>query len=57
VADNEASPLKAVTDQQKSFFLVRMIRIIDQTGVLVEKDSLSFLEGDTMFGKIRTGLS
>ena len=53
---HEAVRLKAVTQQQESFFFIGMIRIVDQARILIEKNSLSFLKGDAMLGKVRSGL-
>ena len=50
VTDDEASCLKAVTQHQESFFVIRMIRIVDQAGVLVEKNCLSLLKRDAVLG-------
>lgn len=42
--DSQAMSLKAIAEQHKSFFLPRMIRIINQTGVIVQKNRLGFFE-------------
>jgi hypothetical protein len=57
VTDDKASSLKAVTQEQESFFFRRVIRIVDQASVLIEKDCLSFLKGDAMLGNVGAGLA
>jgi len=56
MSDDEALRLKAVTQQQKSFFFIGMIRIVNQARLLIEKNGLSFVKGDAMLGKVRSGL-
>lgn len=53
---HEALRLKAVAQQQESFFFVGMIRIVDQARTLIEKNILSLLKGHAMLGKVRSGL-
>ncbi len=54
--NDEASRVKALTHQQESFFFHGMIRIVDQAGVLVKEDGLSFLKGDAVLSQIGSGL-
>src|SRR5260370_36633293 len=56
MADNETSRLKTITHQQETFFFPGVIRVVDQTGTLVEEHRLSFLEGDAMLSQIGSGL-
>ncbi len=49
--------LKAVAQKHESFLIVRVIRIVDQAGVLVQKHSLGFLKRDAVLGKIQSGLA
>jgi hypothetical protein len=53
----EAARLKAVTQHQESFFIVRMIGIVNQAGALVQKNRLSFLERDAMLGNVGSGFT
>jgi hypothetical protein len=50
--DDQASRLKAVSQEDEPFFLVRVIGIIDQAGVLVEENTPCFLEGDAMLNEV-----
>ena len=54
---HQAACLQAITQQQESHFFFGMIRIVYQAGVLVQKNSLSFLERDTVFRDVGSGLS
>jgi hypothetical protein len=49
MTDEQASRLEAIAQQQEPFFLLRVIRVVDQAGVLVKKNSLRLLEGDALF--------
>jgi hypothetical protein len=37
--DDQASRLKAIAQQHEPFFFLRVIRVIDQAGVFVQKNS------------------
>jgi hypothetical protein len=56
MTDDEVPCLKAVTQQQESFFFAGMIRIVNQASVLVEENRLSFLKGDAMLSEVGSGL-
>jgi hypothetical protein len=49
MAHDEASRLKAITQHEEPFFFFRMIGIVEQARILIEKDGLSFLKRDAMF--------
>jgi len=44
MTDDQAARLKAVAQQNKPVFVLGMIRVIQQAGVLVQKSGLRFLE-------------
>jgi hypothetical protein len=48
---------KAVAQQKESGLSPGLIRIVGQTGGLVEENGLSFLKGDTVFVQVRAGLA
>ena len=52
MTDDEASRLKAVTEQYEPFLLGRVIRVSDQTGILVQKDGLRLFKRNTVFAKV-----
>ena len=53
MADDQATGLKAVAKRHESFFILGMVRIINQAGTLVQKNGLCFLEGNAVFRQIR----
>lgn len=48
----QASRLKTIAEQDEPFLVVRMIRVIEQTGVLVQESGLRFVEGNTVFCQV-----
>ena len=44
MTDEQTTRPKAVAQQQEPIFVLGVIRIFDQTGALIRKDSLCFLE-------------
>ena len=52
MTDDEASRLKAVTEQYEPFVLGRVIRVSDQTGILVQKDGLRLFKRNTVFAYV-----
>ena len=52
VADHEKSQATAQAEQDKPVFLFRVIRVIDELGVLVCKDRLSVGEAHTMLVQV-----
>jgi hypothetical protein len=52
VADDEASRLEAVPQQQKSPLTAGMIRVVDRPRMVIEKYRLSFLERDLVLANI-----
>ena len=57
MADDQAARLKTISKQHEPFFFLRVIRIIDQAGVLIEKNSLRFLEGDAVLHQVGSSLA
>jgi hypothetical protein len=49
--------MKAIAQKYESFFIIRVIRIVDKAGVLVQKRSLGFLERDAVLCKVQSGLA
>jgi hypothetical protein len=45
----EASRLKTIAKQYEPFLIFRVIRVIEQTGILVQKSGLHFVEGTPCF--------
>lgn len=43
--------------RHEPFFVLRVIRGIDQAGVFVQKDGLRFLEGDAVLHQVGLGLA
>jgi hypothetical protein len=48
----EAPRLKAIAEEYEPFLLFRVIRVIEQTGVLVQKSGPRLLERNTMLCKV-----
>jgi hypothetical protein len=48
----EASRLKTIAEQYEPFLNVRVIRVIKQTGVLVKKSGLRFVEGNAVLSQV-----
>jgi hypothetical protein len=44
MTDDETTSLKAVAQQQEPVFILRVIRIVDQAGALVQKNGLCFFK-------------
>jgi hypothetical protein len=57
MADDQASRLKAESQKEKPLFAARMIRVVDQPGILVEKYGLRLIERDAVLGLIRFGFA
>jgi hypothetical protein len=57
MADNQAVRQEAIAKQHEALFFLRVIRIIDQASVLVQKNSLCFLERDAMLYQIRSSFA
>ena len=57
MADDQATRLKAVAKQHESFLILRMVRVIDQAGALVQKNGLCFLKGNAVFRQIRSSFT
>ena len=55
--DDQAACPKAITQEHKPFFVLGMIRVIDQARVLVQENSLCILEGDAMLDQVGLSLA
>jgi hypothetical protein len=55
MADDEATRLRAVSQEQEPVFIFRVIRVIDQAGALVQKNGLCLLECNAMFCMVGLG--
>jgi hypothetical protein len=49
---DQAARSKAITQKQKPLFLIRVIRVINQAGVLVQENRLCFLKRDAVFAQV-----
>jgi len=52
MANNKDVKSCAQAEQDESVFINGMVWVIDQEGILVDKDSLGFLEGDAVLSPI-----
>jgi hypothetical protein len=57
MANKQQSKRAAHPKQNKTIFVIRMIRIIDQPGTLVKKDGFGFIEAHSMLLQIGSGFS
>lgn len=57
MADCQTSRLKTVSEEYEPLFFIRMIGIVEQAGVLVEKHGLGFFEGHAVFCQVGSGLA
>ena len=48
MGDSQDSKSAAETEKEESPLLVRMIRVVDKYGAIIEEDRLGFLEGDAV---------
>ena len=48
MTDNENSKGRAETEEKKADFVDRVVRIVDQQGVVVEEDGLGFFKGNAV---------
>ena|ERR1700733_1014760 len=55
--DDQAMRTKAIAQKHESFFIVRVIWIVDQAGILIQEHSLGFLERDAVLCKVQSGLA
>ena len=56
MTDDQTVRLKAISQQQESILVLGMIRIVDQAGLLIEKNRLCLLERDAMLYEARSSL-
>ena len=57
MANNKDVKSCAQAEQDKSVFINGMVRVIDQEGILIDKDSMGFLEGYAVLSPIGGVLS
>ena len=57
MTDDQAVRLKTITQEQEPFFFPGVIRVIDQAGALIQKNSLSFLERDAVLYQVGSSLA
>ncbi len=56
MTDEETTSLNAEHQHQKTILFLRVIRIVDQTSVLIEKHSLGLFERNSMLDQIGSGI-
>jgi hypothetical protein len=57
MTDDQAASLKAIAQQDEPFFLLGVIRVIDQAGVFVQKNGPRFLEGNAVLYQVGLSLA
>ena len=57
MTDDQAVRLEAIAEEYEALCFLRVIRITDQASVLVQKNSLCFLERDAMLYQVRSSFA